>query len=103
MIPPRIAPGLPQPPWRICLLNLAVGLPVTFTLLAWSLGTAQQVLALVALSAVCTLGSSLLLWLPLWWLVGWLTRRLYRVSRAWWAIAPETPLPCNGEKHHAWL
>ncbi len=92
--------ALEVPHWQTCLLNVAVGLPVTFTVLAWGLGNAQQVLALVAISAVCTLGSSLAVWLPLWWLVGWLARRCYRVSRPWLAIASPT-LTVKGDPSNA--
>ncbi|NJO20049.1 MAG: hypothetical protein HC838_08310 [Spirulinaceae cyanobacterium RM2_2_10] len=62
-------------------------MPITFVILAWGFGNAQCVLALVAISAVCTLGLSLAVWLPLWWLVGWLSRRLYGAiaARYGWA------------------
>jgi len=93
---------LELPHWQTCLLNVVVGLPVTFTLLAWGLGDAQRVLALVAISAVCTLGSSLAVWLPLWWLVGWLARRFYRASRPWLAIATPT-LTVEGDPSDARL
>jgi hypothetical protein len=58
------------------------------------IGTLEEALTLIGLSIVCTFGVSLVLWLPLCWLVGlaviwglvlayWLIRRLWGVTIPW--------------------
>ena len=57
------------------LLDTAVGIPVLFALSAAMLGSVSNALGFLAMAVICTAGFSLLLLLPLAWVLGALVRR----------------------------
>ncbi|WP_072622666.1 hypothetical protein [Spirulina major] len=48
-------------------------------------------LIIIGVSIVCTLGVSLVLWVPLWWLLGWIVLRLLKAK----AAAPTVAMVSN--------
>ncbi|WP_139276638.1 hypothetical protein [Spirulina major] len=73
---------------------LLVGVGVTLMGATLLVGTVQDALTLIGLSIVCTFGVSLVVWLPLCWLVGlvviwglilayWLIHRLWGITIPW--------------------
>ncbi|NJL10141.1 MAG: hypothetical protein HC908_08160 [Calothrix sp. SM1_7_51] len=58
-------------------IAILLGLPVSFIFLAITAGGIESAFQILSLSIVCTAGISLLLWIPLWWFVGWLLIKIY--------------------------
>lgn len=56
--------------------SLAIGMPVTFLGLIMITGGVEEAGQLLLFSIVCTAGIGLVVWLPLWWVVGWATLAL---------------------------
>lgn len=54
-----------------------VGIPITFLLLALFSGGFANAWQILSISIVCTAGISLIIWIPLFWAVGWLTFEIY--------------------------
>ena len=54
-----------------------LGAPVIFFVMAVCLGSIEDAACLVALSVLCTVGVSLVAWLPLCWFVGWVILKLF--------------------------
>jgi hypothetical protein len=52
---------------------LFVGFGVSSLALCAFAGGVDEGLQLLLISVVCTLGAGLLVWIPLWWVVGWVT------------------------------
>ena len=59
------------------LLYVPVGAIVTYILLSIVLGSASDTFILMGASIICTLGISLVIWLPLWYGVGYIVMLLY--------------------------
>ena len=54
------------------LLQLVIGAAVVFVGLAICCGGVEQAISLLFISVICTVGFSLLIWIPLCWFTGWL-------------------------------
>jgi hypothetical protein len=54
------------------LVRMAIGAGVTFLGLVITLGGIEVAAGLLLISIVCTLGVSLVVWLPIFWAIGWL-------------------------------
>lgn len=59
--------------------TIGVGALVTFVILAIIMGDIGSAAGLYLLSIICTVGISLILWLPLWFGVGWLTIAIFKM------------------------
>ncbi|MFK7770044.1 MAG: hypothetical protein AB8B55_22740 [Mariniblastus sp.] len=60
-------------------LAAPVGIPIVYLLMAAFMGDFVQPLALIAFSIICTAGIGLVVWLPIFWLVGWIAISLFRL------------------------
>jgi hypothetical protein len=56
---------------------LLLGLPITFISLALLAGGIENAWIILWTSVVCTAGISLLIWVPLWWFVGWVIIKIF--------------------------
>ncbi|BAZ13069.1 hypothetical protein NIES4071_49030 [Calothrix sp. NIES-4071] len=57
-------------------IQILIGIPITFGSLALMSGGVQPALQIVQLSLLCTLGISLVVWIPLCWFVGWVVLKI---------------------------
>lgn len=69
------------------LLKVTVGFIVTFLFLC--LNGIGNAISILVFSILCTAGVSLVIWIPLWWLMGWITLAIAR------AIAKSQPDSSN--------
>ncbi|MGK7926227.1 MAG: hypothetical protein AB4290_13455 [Spirulina sp.] len=76
------------------LSRLAIGFIVTFLVLC--VNGINNAISILALSIICTAGVSLVIWIPLWWLVGWITLAIYRAIAK---SAPATPREAIATTH----
>jgi hypothetical protein len=58
-------------------LAVLLGLPITFISLALLAGGIENAWIILWTSVVCTAGISLLIWVPLWWFVGWIIIKIF--------------------------
>ncbi|MBP0021599.1 MAG: hypothetical protein J7647_29100 [Cyanobacteria bacterium SBLK] len=56
--------------------KVAVGFIVTFGFLC--VNGINNAMSILIFSILCTAGVSLVMWIPLWWLVGWITFAIFR-------------------------
>ncbi len=52
------------------LAYVCLGLPVSFVVLSFAIGGPVNAAAFIFITVVCTAGSSLALWIPMWWGIG---------------------------------
>lgn len=57
--------------------RIITGFPVSTLLLSLFAGGIQQAFMILLVSIVCTAGIGLVVWIPLWWAVGWLAQTLF--------------------------
>lgn len=57
--------------------RIITGFPVSTLVLSLLAGGIQQAFMILLVSIVCTAGIGLVVWIPLWWTVGWLTQTLF--------------------------
>jgi cytochrome c biogenesis protein CcdA len=53
-------------------INIPVGFVIVFLILAVFIGSISDTFSLILLSIICTAGISLILWLPIWYVTGYL-------------------------------
>ncbi|MEA5468186.1 hypothetical protein [Spirulina sp. 06S082] len=56
--------------------KVCFGFIVTFLLLCVT--GVDNAISIIGLSIICTAGVSLVMWVPLWWLVGWIVVAIYQ-------------------------
>jgi len=59
------------------IIPIFIGLPIAFIFLIIFAGGIQNAGQIFLLSVVCTAGISLLIWVPLWWFIGWMLIKIY--------------------------
>ncbi len=58
-------------------IAVLLGLPITFISLALLAGGIENAWMILWMSVICTAGISLLIWIPLWWFVGWIIIKIF--------------------------
>jgi hypothetical protein len=58
-------------------IAVLLGLPITFITLALIAGSIENAWLILSMSVVCTAGISLVIWIPLWWFVGWVIIKIF--------------------------
>lgn len=61
--------------------QIVIGFVVSVLLLMLIAGGIEEAFLILLVSIVCTAGIGLVVWIPLWWAVGWLTLTLFRKFR----------------------
>ena len=69
------------------ILRIGVGAVITFIGLTIGLGSVEAATGILVMSIVCTVGISLIIWLPIWLFIGWIALGIYD------AIAQKTGWP----------
>jgi len=76
------------------LTRTLVGIPVSFVILIFFVG--GEAPAFMVLSIICTLGISLVVWVPIWFVLGWIVLGIGRISGA----IPESKRPTRISTQH---
>lgn len=63
------------------LLRIAIGLVVSYVVGSIIMGDPFTTWTLIVASIICTLGISLIMWVPLWWLIGWVVLAIFELLR----------------------
>jgi len=64
------------------LLCVAVGLCVSAPVVCFFAGGVSEGLTLMLLSIICTAGIALVVWVPVWWVIGWLLLAIVDLIRS---------------------
>jgi len=73
--------------------RVGVGFPVSLPILCILAGGVENGFVFLFLSIVCTAGIGLVVWLPVWWIVGWATLALLAWGRSTLGDKPIGELP----------
>lgn len=58
-------------------IAIVLGFIISFIFLAVIGGGIYNAVQIIQLSLMCTLGISLIIWIPLWWFIGWLVIKIF--------------------------
>jgi hypothetical protein len=62
------------------LANIVIGVPISFLILSGFVGGFSDALAGMALSIICTAGVSLVIWIPIWYLLGFIAISCFEMA-----------------------
>lgn len=79
------------------LLQIIVGIPVSFLILIPFVGVSDAG-AFLLLSIVCTLGISLVVWIPIWFVLGWIVLGIFKVAGFTPVSVSPTRMPTQHER-----